>query len=348
MFFLSKFTTLYKEWKGKKDLKTKLIELYEKAIDEVHELKGRLKNLEKANYELGIYHLKNNDISDALLRFNLLELFKCKRPGLAYYMAHCYMDQLKYDRAEKYIKLYIESGDRQFVDEINYFKSLIEKQEVSQIPVTLIADKFDQLADSFDEFNLKGNKVAPQFLMVDEVIKATNSAHGKPLGNNVLDMGCGTGIIGQLLRESRIANAIVGVDISKKMLANAKRKSFDGQKVYAQLLNEDVIKFLQQADSTNKTIYDIIVMADFITFNRNIADIATLLRNIAGKKTILAISFKKAEKSDINFVHKRGEFRYRPEFIRNNFSSNGWTLFSEQNVMFSHQNAGVLIIFVKD
>ncbi|MDJ1407369.1 MAG: class I SAM-dependent methyltransferase [Candidatus Midichloria sp.] len=63
---------------------------------------------------------------------------------------------------------------------------------------------------------MKGNKVAPQFLMVDEVIKAANSAHGKSLGNNVLDMGCGTGTIGQLLRESRIANAVVGVDISKK------------------------------------------------------------------------------------------------------------------------------------
>ncbi|CAK6550300.1 MAG: hypothetical protein IRF6MM_04040 [Candidatus Midichloria mitochondrii] len=348
MFFLSKFTKLYKEWKGKKDLKTKLVELYERAIDEVYELKDRLKNLEKANYELGIYHLKNNDISDALLRFNLLELFRCKRPGLAYYMAHCYMDQLKYDRAEKYIKLYTESGDGQFVDEVNYFRSLIEKQEVNQIPITLIADKFDQLADSFDEFHLKGNKVAPQFLTVDDIVKAANSSHGKSLGNNVLDLGCGTGIIGQLLRESKVANAIVGVDISKKMLANSKRKSFDGQKVYAQLLNEDAIKFLRQADSTSKTVYDIIVMADFITFNRNIADIATLLRNITDKKTILAISFKKAEKSDINFVHKRGEFRYSPEFIKNNFSSNGWTLFSEQNVMFSNQNAGVLIIFVKD
>ena len=344
MFFLNKLAVLYKDWKGEKTLKEKFINVYHDVIDEICAMEKKLKNLEKTNYELGIYHLKNNDINDALLRFSLLELFKCKKPRLFYYIAHCYMDQLKYEKADKYIKLYYKSDDKEFIDEVNYFRLLIEKQEVREIPSSLIADKFDQLSKNF-EFNVKNKKNAPQFILADALIKSVNSST-KIIGNNVLDIGCGTGIIGQILREERFTNAIIGVDIAKKMIEQTEKKIFDNKKVYSKVINADAINWLSNNQAS--TTYDVIVLADFITFYSNIAHLVKLLDTVSHSKSILALSFKKSKKTDTEFIHKLGEFRYKPEVIKNYFHNSLWKILVEENIIFNEQNIGVLMIFMKN
>ena len=341
MFFLNKLIALYKDWKGVKSLKEKLGDVYCDIVDELQEIERKLKNLEETNYELGIYHLKNNNISDALLRFNLLQLFKCRRPGLFYYIAHCYMDQFKYEKADKYIGLYYQSGDKEFIDEVEYFRLLIDKQEISKIPLSLIADKFDQLSE---EFNIKKNKNAPQILITEALIKTINSS-AKTVANNVLDIGCGTGIVGQILREERLTNAIVGIDISKKMIEQAGRRFFDKKKVYSKLINEDAINWLSNNQSREN--YDVIVLSDFITFHSNIAHLLQLLNTVSYSQTILALNFKKSKNADVEFVHKLGEFRYNPEVVKSYFHNNAWKILSEENIVFNGQNNSIIMIFVK-
>ena len=65
----------------------------------------------------------------------------------------------------------------------------------------------------------------------------------------VLDVGCGTGIVGAALREGGI-NIIDGIDISSSMLAEAdKKKTKNGIPVYRDLISADLTKTLNIADN---------------------------------------------------------------------------------------------------
>ena len=58
-------------------------------------------------------------------------------------------------------------------------------------------------------------------------------------GGRVLDVGCGTGVVGVALQELGVDD-IDGIDISAEMLAEAGRKHVDGRPVYRELIEADL------------------------------------------------------------------------------------------------------------
>lgn len=76
-----------------------------------------------------------------------------------------------------------------------------------------------------------------------------------PHVQKALDLGCGTGLIGIRLRS--VATELIGVDISKKMLAQAKTKN-----IYDALIEAEAIAYLKQSTAH----YDLIVVADVLPY----------------------------------------------------------------------------------
>ncbi|MFZ4077317.1 MAG: tetratricopeptide repeat protein, partial [Legionellaceae bacterium] len=72
---------------------------------------------------------------------------------------------------------------------------------------------------------------------------------------HTLDLGCGTGLCGNILRE--ISAHLTGVDISSKMLDKAREKQ-----LYDLLIEKDIISFLKD----NTTDYDLIIAADVLPY----------------------------------------------------------------------------------
>ena len=65
----------------------------------------------------------------------------------------------------------------------------------------------------------------------------------------VLDVGCGTGVVGEALRMAGI-DLIDGIDISREMLAEARRKrADDGSPVYRKLIEADMTRTLEIPDN---------------------------------------------------------------------------------------------------
>jgi predicted TPR repeat methyltransferase len=75
-----------------------------------------------------------------------------------------------------------------------------------------------------------------------------NLAHGS--GLNILDAGCGTGLVGE--RVARLSRRLDGVDLSPEMLEKARQKG-----VYTELHQEDLVAFLNSSGRR----YDAIVSA---------------------------------------------------------------------------------------
>ena len=79
---------------------------------------------------------------------------------------------------------------------------------------------------------------------------------------SILDIGCGTGIVGTCLSELLITSIIDGVDISPEMLEVAQSKiRADANPVYSQLFEADLTKPISFADAK----YDVAISAGTFT-----------------------------------------------------------------------------------
>ena len=82
-----------------------------------------------------------------------------------------------------------------------------------------IAEHYDELSSHYEEIYLRAGWHDP--LKCAELAKQCSGESAE--NSSVLDMGCGTGLVGQYLRE-RGFKTIVGVDASRGMLDKAQKK----------------------------------------------------------------------------------------------------------------------------
>jgi predicted TPR repeat methyltransferase len=77
----------------------------------------------------------------------------------------------------------------------------------------------------------------------------------RPLWHSVLDLGCGTGLCGALMRSR--AQRLTGVDLSPTMVEHARRRG-----AYDQLHTDDVVRHLASTDAR----HDLILAADLFIY----------------------------------------------------------------------------------
>ncbi|OGV42196.1 MAG: hypothetical protein A3F46_07770 [Legionellales bacterium RIFCSPHIGHO2_12_FULL_42_9] len=89
---------------------------------------------------------------------------------------------------------------------------------------------------------------------------------------HVLDLGCGTGLCGLVLRTR--TQKLTGVDIAHKMLKEARKKA-----IYDLLIESEIIYFLNtQSCGSDQNKYDLLVMADVLPY---FDDLALLFASIS-------------------------------------------------------------------
>lgn len=124
-------------------------------------------------------------------------------------------------------------------------------------PPELVANVFDNIADVYDMQQLRGahyrlpKDVADRILQIHPDRKL-----------NVLDLGCGTGLLGVMLQ--RIDGALVGVDASLKMIEKAAAHN-----VYAKFHH---VNLLDALEATPESLYEIITALDVFTYIGDLSD----------------------------------------------------------------------------
>jgi predicted TPR repeat methyltransferase len=110
---------------------------------------------------------------------------------------------------------------------------------------------FDSFAATFDSKLASLSYRAPE--LVTEMLKRSRATPSKSL--DILDAGCGTGLCGALV--APYARRLVGVDLSERMLAEARNRT-----VYDELVKGELSAYL--AGCTE--IFDVIVSADTLVY----------------------------------------------------------------------------------
>jgi predicted TPR repeat methyltransferase len=136
-------------------------------------------------------------------------------------------------------------------------------------PSRYIANLFDNHAPTFDEHLLGDLRYEVPESLVSAVRQRANACPGKW---DVLDLGCGTGLLGIAIAPH--AGHLVGVDLSGGMLAKARERN-----LYDRLVQMDLLSMMRLEAAAS---YDVIAAADVFAYLGDLDDVigetARLLR----------------------------------------------------------------------
>jgi predicted TPR repeat methyltransferase len=137
------------------------------------------------------------------------------------------------------------------VDQIHYvLASLGAGPAPSTAPPGYVEALFDMYSHHFDKHLVENLAYRTPGLLVAELMLAQ-----PPTGVDVIDLGCGTGLCGPLLRP--LARELVGVDLSGLMLAKARELG-----LYDELVQGEIAAVLQGRPQR----YDVAVAADVFVY----------------------------------------------------------------------------------
>ena len=174
--------------------------------------------------------------------------------------------------------------------------ALTGKQTVS-VPNNYIEELFDGYAAKFDDGLVKKLEYKLPKLIADLISKyQTDVSIG-----SILDLGCGTGLAGVEFKE--FCHNIEGIDLSKKMLTEAKRKN-----VYDTLNHTGIIEYLSEATLD----FDLFIAADVFVYVGELSEVFQLIKSRNKRKGMLVFSTEHTEKKGFfleaseRFSHSRG------------------------------------------
>ena len=132
-------------------------------------------------------------------------------------------------------------------------------------PEPYVRALFDSYAADFESHLVQTLRYAGHQAVVDAAVRAAPDRHW----DDVLDLGCGTGLCGRAIRPR--ARHVVGVDLSPTMLAQAQARGG-----YDQLLQADL---LQHLDRTARR-HDLVLAADVFIYVGDLAPVFDAVRRV--------------------------------------------------------------------
>jgi predicted TPR repeat methyltransferase len=191
------------------------------------------------------------------------------QPGYAEALIHrggALTDVGRHDEAvAAYRQALASGGDAQ---QIMYSLACLGAEAVPRAsPVEYVRGLFDQYADAFDEHLVEDLEYKTPTLLVD-VMRTLATPGANSL--DVLDLGCGTGLCGPLLRP--FARTLVGVDLSPRMLAKARERGG-----YDELVCAEAAAYL----AGQPPRFDVGVAADVLVYIGDLSEV------FAGMRTVL-------------------------------------------------------------
>ncbi|MGR4871283.1 tetratricopeptide repeat protein [Variovorax sp. LARHSF232] len=127
-------------------------------------------------------------------------------------------------------------------------------------PASYVEGLFDAYADDFDHHIVDVLGYRAHEVLANELIRLTRSRRF----HSALDLGCGTGLCGALLKD--VCDRMAGVDLSSQMLAKAQATG-----CYEQLVHGDIDGFLR----SNTDRHDLVVAGDVFIYIGDLESIFT-------------------------------------------------------------------------
>jgi predicted TPR repeat methyltransferase len=133
----------------------------------------------------------------------------------------------------------------------------------------------------------------------------------------VADLGCGTGLMGPHLAG---ADELVGIDLSPRMLDQARKKN-----LYTRLVAADLIEFLD-AESAS---FDLLVAADVLIYMGTLDALFKAALARASPGALFAFSTETTSEGDWQ-LRRSGRYAHAPGFVRRCAEDAGWSVLVQE------------------
>lgn len=204
----------------------------------------------EAHYNLGLAYKEMMDGENAIRSFcRSLEI----NPDYAVAVNNLgivYMEVGALDKALPCFARCIELGHR--VSAAQHMLAALSGETTKSPPPDYVRSLFDQFSTTFEEslVNNLGYKTPAMLRAIFDRHGMTKGAPGK-----TLDLGCGTGLCGEIFRD--VSDFLAGIDLSPRMVELAADKG-----CYDELSVGDLIEYLQNANHE----FDLVVAADVLVY----------------------------------------------------------------------------------
>ncbi len=272
-----------------------------------------------------------------------------------------------HDSAKSLAHIYYEKGDKTKAIEI--LKTLLERAPDDAIAQHLLAsfggidtpkrasdsfvkETFDKFSNSFDMALDRLQYKAPN--LVAQKLIHCNSNKNQSL--RVLDIGCGTGLCGVLIRD--FTKELIGVDLSPNMLAKAKDRQ-----VYDALIEAELTSYMLQC----KQLFDFIICVDTFVYFGELAEAFSATNELLDEHGYFIFTLENHEPqkplkqhgnktdNDIlnqNFIlHTHGRYSHKREYVSLALNKSGLKLISIEDVTPRYENGepveGILVVAQK-
>lgn len=166
-------------------------------------------------------------------------------------------------------------------------------------PHDLVSGLFDEFAETFDRHVVRDLQYRVPERMA-EILRDTYPDRRF----NLLDLGCGTGLVGVYLQHTigRIEGALIGVDLSEKMIEQAARHG-----IYARFHQVNVLDALEATPAQH---YEVITCADVLIYVGDLAPVVPNALRILKPDGYFLFSCEAAGEDEADLVLREKTNRY--------------------------------------
>ena len=204
--------------------------------------------------------------------------------------------------------------------EIRFALAALGEGEVpAAAPSAYVKDLFDQYAGHFDRHLVEVLGYRTPLLLGELLGRhglSAGAAGGQPQLLDVLDLGCGTGLCGPILRP--LAQTLTGVDLSEKMLDKAREPG-----LYDELACADILEWLHGRQAQ----WDLVLAADVFVY---VGDLAPVFGQVgaalrAGGLFAFSVETGKDE-GDGYAITPSNRYAHAPDYVRATARAAGFEL----------------------
>ncbi|WP_434053587.1 MAG: tetratricopeptide repeat protein [Roseibium sp.] len=276
-------------------------------FDEILAIMSEIVRLEPENPDAwntyGLAKMLTGKAEEAAEAFDKSLQFDLPTSPNAVWRARILAAQGRNDLAQKHLERIVEAKPEDKA--ARYHLAAVRGDKLDHAPEDYVASHFDSFSESFDEVLEKLGYRAPELVAEDVVRLAEQRA--TPF-HDVVDLGCGTGLCGPLIRDH--CTNLTGVDLSTGMMQKAAALN-----AYDFLVEGELVSFLSYELPTR---FDLAVCVDTLCYIGNLQPFMKALAQALKPGGRLVASVEHLEDSHAQGfrVDSSGRYAHMPDYIR--------------------------------
>jgi predicted TPR repeat methyltransferase len=258
-------------------------------------------------YNIGCCYQAAGDRQQAMESYERALAYSREHSSALSNLAYCTHLQGDYDRAAVlYNRLLVLRPDHHAA---RYMVEALEGKNIAAPPPEYVQQLFDGYSENFDQdlVNNLSYRVPEllQHLLEDAIGQGRRD-------KKVVDLGCGTGLSGQVVRE--YASHLTGVDLSAGMVKEAEKKE-----CYDRLAVGDVVDFLK----TIPEPVDLLIAADVLTYLGDLEPLFQAAVDNAEAGGLFCFSTEQGKEAGWK-LRVSGRYGHHRQYIQELADSTGW------------------------